>query len=79
MSDNPFNMPPDEIAMWLGGGALPGSVKHEQAKAALEWELNQRLGSEASRGRRWVIVAAVAGVIAALASLVAAVAAVAAP
>jgi negative regulator of sigma E activity len=73
-NDNPFNMSPEEIAMWLGGGALPGSVKHEQAKAALEWQPSQQLRNEASANRRWQKWGAIAGGIAAVAAVVAAVA-----
>lgn len=72
--ENPFGMDADEAAMWMSGGALPGSVKFEQAKAAMEWELNQRLRDSDDGSRRWVIVGAIAAVIAAVGSLVAAVA-----
>ena len=63
-------MSPDEIATWLGGGAEPGSIKHEQAKAALAWKIAQ-VQADASDGRRWAIVAAVAAAISAVAAVVA--------
>ena len=70
MADDPFDMTPDEIALWLGGGAEPGSIKHEEAKAALAWKVAQ-VQADASGGRRWATVAAVAAAISAVAAVVA--------
>jgi len=39
--ESPFKMSADEIALYLSGGAEPGSVKHEEAKAALAWRMAQ--------------------------------------
>jgi hypothetical protein len=70
MADDPLDMSPDEIAMWLGGGAQPGSIKHEQAKAALAWKVAQ-VQADASGGRQWATLAAVAAVVSAVAAVVA--------
>jgi hypothetical protein len=70
MTADPFDVTPDEIALWLGGGAEPGSIKHEQAKAALAWKVAQ-VQADASGGRRWAMVAAIAAVVSAVAAVVA--------
>jgi hypothetical protein len=70
-----FDMSPEEMAMWLSGGAEPGSIKHEQAKAALAWRV-ARVQADASGGRRWAAVAATAAAVAAVAAVVSAVAAI---
>jgi hypothetical protein len=74
--ENPFKMSPDEIAMWMSkGNAQPGSIRYEEARAAMQWELAAQARREAKMGRRWVVVAALGSAIAAVGSLIAAVAA----
>jgi hypothetical protein len=72
LAANPFKMEPEEIAMWLGGGALPGSVKFEQARAAMDWHTARIQAKQATEPRvHWAIkVGAVAGLIGSVATLI---------
>jgi hypothetical protein len=72
MADEPkrdaLDMSPAEISLWLSGGAEPGSIRHEHAKAALAWRVAQ-VQADASGGRRWATAAAIAAVVAAVAAV----------
>jgi hypothetical protein len=74
-TENPFKMKPEEIAMWLEGGALPGSVKFEQARAAMDWhiareQIQAKDGPE-SGGVHWTVKAyAITGLVASVCTVV---------
>jgi hypothetical protein len=72
LKENPFKMEPEEIAMWLGGGALPGSVKFEQARAAMDWHTAQMQAKAqtATQSQHWARkVGALAALIGSIAAL----------
>ena len=55
----PEPMPMHLIATYLGGGAEPGSMKHEEAKAALQLHIATSQGGTAEEALKWAKVSAV--------------------
>jgi len=65
---NELTMTQQDAWTFLSGGSAPGSIRHEEAKAALQWHLQQETNASALK---WAKLAALGSALSGIVALVA--------